>query len=112
MWWRVRSKKKIFLRLGRQKKSYNCTFFSSASYSSKRERVWLEKLLVRVGVRFRFEIRKLCGCGCGCSSKLIIGAVVGAGEVRKFMLVRLRLQVGYTSKLCFDEAAGADGVEN
>ena len=52
---------------------------------------------MRVGVRFRLDIRKWCGCGCGCSSKLIIGAVVGAGAVRKFMLVRLRLQVGYTT---------------
>ena len=46
-----------------------------------------------VGVRFRLDIRKWCGC----SSKLIIGAVVGAGAVRKFILVRLRLQVGYTT---------------
>ena len=48
-----------------------------------------------VGVRFRLDIRKWCACS---SCRCYIGAVAVAG--------------GLHNKFCFDEAAGADGVEN
>ena len=93
VWVRVRSKKKYSKGSGARKNHIIVHFSLQLAISSNGERIWFEKLTVRVGVRFRLDIRKWCGC----SSKLIIGAVVGAGAVRKFILVRLRLQVGYTT---------------
>ena len=52
--------------------------------------------MVRLRVWVSFRINNWCGCGCGCGSQIYVAAVAVVGAVHK---------------LCFDEAASADGIE-